>query len=358
MSLFAGEVIEHIAGAPALVAYRPCQSIAAKQRALVVFVPGAAHLARIAYGGHPGSQLDSFLAHWINEAGFNFLGISYPLETSKNILQPVSPDFSIEEWGHQAAAVSKSIVDEHKLSPNVVVLAWSMAGKILEPCSRAMDNLDLKLDLFIALAATPGIDGLLPSRPPLSCSLNGYCHLNIGLNHFLRQLRVATSEGSPIPISEEIYQHEYIGNTPVGLMGYGLKYLPNSRAFIEDRWSLPKDSGSHNFADMPLLASISPTSALDLRHSLADSFTWKFMLTWKLVADIDARKRAWSESEWLKITQLTQKAAELLTARVDGNHFLFVGYEGAKQTADAVINLIARARAIQLELVDLLRTEI
>lgn len=355
MSLFAGEVVKYVAGAPTLVAHRPCKSDAAKRRPLIVFVPGAAHLARIAYGGHSGCQLDTFLAHWINESGFNFLGVSYPVETSQNLLCPISAAFSIEKWGQQIAEVTRSIVDQHQLSSDVIVLAWSMAGKVLEPCSRAMANLSLKLGLFVALAATPGIDGLLPSRPPVSCSSKGYCHLDSGAEHFLRQLRAVAPNCKHIPIDDDIYQREYIGNTPIGLMGYGLKYREDTHVFVEDTWSLPRDSSSHKFANMPLLASISPTSSLDLRHALADSITWKFMLTWKLVTDIDARKqRGYSETDWQKAVQLTRDAPEYLTTHISGNHFFFLGREGAKQTAKAVVNLISRAREVQHQVDDLL----
>ena len=41
---------------------------------LVVFIPGARSLARIAYGGHEGGLEEDFLAYWLNREGYNFLG--------------------------------------------------------------------------------------------------------------------------------------------------------------------------------------------------------------------------------------------------------------------------------------------
>ena len=43
----------------------------AVDRPLTVFLPGAIHLARVAYG-HEGSRPDDFLAHWFERAGQPF----------------------------------------------------------------------------------------------------------------------------------------------------------------------------------------------------------------------------------------------------------------------------------------------
>jgi hypothetical protein len=71
---FEGEEVMTGGGYPALVKFVPGEP----DQALVVFVPGAHHTARIAYGGHEGSQDEDFLAHWLVEEGYNFLGVSYP----------------------------------------------------------------------------------------------------------------------------------------------------------------------------------------------------------------------------------------------------------------------------------------
>ena len=68
-----GETLVSAAGFPALVKF----VAADKDKPLVIFVPGDAYLARIAYGFPDGNEQD-FLAYWINQAGFSVLGVSLP----------------------------------------------------------------------------------------------------------------------------------------------------------------------------------------------------------------------------------------------------------------------------------------
>jgi hypothetical protein len=69
-----GEELRTAAGFPALVRF----ARGAPGSPLVVFVTGGGVLARIAYG-HAGARPADFLAHWLRQAGYACLAVSYPL---------------------------------------------------------------------------------------------------------------------------------------------------------------------------------------------------------------------------------------------------------------------------------------
>src|SRR5204862_1409349 len=93
------------------------------KKPLIIFIPGAAHLARISYG-FPQGKADDFLSYWLNKKGYNFLAISYP--TDNQVYSKIYPSFNIRDWGNQAATVTKKIIDQYHLSNQVVVVGWSM----------------------------------------------------------------------------------------------------------------------------------------------------------------------------------------------------------------------------------------
>ena len=63
--LYEDEQSVELAGFPAVTYFRAGDAA----KPLIVFVPGAHHAARIAYGGHKGGRSEDFLAHWLKEKG-------------------------------------------------------------------------------------------------------------------------------------------------------------------------------------------------------------------------------------------------------------------------------------------------
>src|SRR5438552_174792 len=73
-----------------------------ENKPLVIFIPGAAHLARISYG-FPGGNDDDFLCYWLHKKGYSFLGISYPIDNP--CYTKIYPSFNIRDWGNQIATL-------------------------------------------------------------------------------------------------------------------------------------------------------------------------------------------------------------------------------------------------------------
>ncbi|KAJ5684744.1 uncharacterized protein N7477_001089 [Penicillium maclennaniae] len=156
-TLYSGEIIDTIAEYPTIYNYQPSTQPSAKP--LIVCIPGGVHLARIYYGGHTNSSPQNFLSHHLNNHGFNVLSLSYPLESTPSLMDPTAPNFSISDWGRQAAMTAKKVISEHALPPSVVLIGWSMGGRIIVPFTICAKELGLAVEQFISFAGTPGIFG-------------------------------------------------------------------------------------------------------------------------------------------------------------------------------------------------------
>jgi len=249
------------------------------------------------------------------------------------------------------------VIGEENLSKHVVYLAWSLSGKTMEPFTKEARNLGLTVDLCVSLAATPALTVLRGSLPHFERTEVGYSTSPKVFSHFMDHIREQNSlnDGRAI-IDEKSYTSDYLGGTPDGLRAWGLRYDPTTKSFVEDQTA----AGRPEFGALPVIACISGTSPLDLRHAIADKATWGFMLTYKLLADINGLSRSVSASSsldtavWQQLLSLVHSAPELLSVSVPGNHFFFVGESGARVTAETVVGMIRKAKALQAEMSGLL----
>jgi hypothetical protein len=363
-ALYPGEKLETILGWPTV--YRFFASDDSKP--LLVFVPGAAHNARIAYGVHTGGFQGDFLASWLVLKGYPFLALSYPLESAgeKNLMPPTAPGFRIHDWGRQAAETTKRIVNEHNLSGNVILLGWSMGGKILEPFTAAAKDLGLTVKLFISLAATPGIYGLRGTPPPVERTEAGYATYSGILDrmlHSLHEQNLSSANPSVSVIPDDMYLSDYFGHTPIGLTSWGFRYSEHDDGegnFVADEWEAIEDSRADNFGELPFITAIHGFSPLDIRHVVADKATWGLMLTYKLLADIGRSDLdleggyLMMDDNWTKLIGLVHSAPSRMTSCVHGNHFFFLGERGAKETADVIDSQIQYAEDFKAEFTELL----
>jgi hypothetical protein len=356
-NLYDGEQSNIIAGHPVVHKYISGRDFS---QPLVVFVPGMAHNGRISYG-HPGSQSKDFLAHWFNQQGYNFLAVSYPLDAEPPLMPATSPHFTIPEWGTQTAAVISQVVKANSIDGKIIILGWSMAGKILLPVTLALQKLGLDVDLFVSLAATPALAGLV--LPVAKCQLDqtpsGYStrpYVSAAFRrHLDEQEKINGLTGSRFLIDPAIYEREYIGAAPIGLTACGYEFDRETGNFVEERnpWQLLEDGQAHNFSNLPPMAAIVPTSGLDFRHGITDKATWSYLIIQRTMAELssDTRVRrylhaaedssqaslAMDRSHFQDLQKVVSGIPELLTTDIMGNHFFFVGEFGAKKTVDVVI---------------------
>ena len=86
---------------------------------------------------------------------------------------PPTPDHNAGVWGQQIAQAAKAATLDNKLSRHVVILDWSMSGKVIQPAFKAASEAGLTVDGEIFLVATVGTVGLSPETK-LKMAPSGY----------------------------------------------------------------------------------------------------------------------------------------------------------------------------------------
>lgn len=352
VGLFEGEHLETFQGAPCLYRFCPATS----SNPLIVLIPGGAHNARIFYGGHDMHDPDDFLATWLNKLAYGVLSISYPLESQPEIMPAVAPHFRISDWGQQAAEVTRHVIDQNKLSRDVVLVSWSMGGRMLVPYCKRARRLGLNVKSFISLSVTPGIPGVRPASPGLVSTKAGYASLMSIFSHFLKQIHEqARSNKEKSVFSDDVYRSCHFGHTPVSLLGHGMRF-DHADMFIVDKYLSDDDAAAHEFHHLPWISSLTPTSQMDARHALTDKSTWNYMLTQRLCALYERSPANCSTrgSSWQELMQFSESAQESLSATIEGNHFFFLGKRGAAATAKAIIEQVRIAESLSFRLCELI----
>lgn len=345
---FDGEQTITAAGFPALVKFIPGDP----QRPLVVFIPGAHHTARIAYGGHPGGRAEDFLAYWLVKEGYNFLGVSYPIATRDGAITGAFPAYNARDWGRQAAEAAKQTIEAHHLTKRIIVIGWSMGGRIAEPVGEAAREQGLDLDFFVSFSATPGVTGLVGMTAEFPMTAAGYADRSNVYPAFYKQiLREGEMNGGRTIIDETSYRTSYVGDMPVSLEGYGLHFRDGR--FVRDFWADEEDFRVHAFGKLPDIAMFMPNDPLDARHALTDKGNWGLLIVNKIQADLDAAKvkaAAMPRDRWLALVDLVRSAPDRLSVEVNGDHFFFVGEAGARETARALTTMEARMAGFKADL--------
>ncbi|KAH8690691.1 thioesterase domain protein [Talaromyces proteolyticus] len=356
--LYAGETLDTVSGFPTLYNFFPADA----SKPIVVFIPGAGHNARIAYGGHEGSSQKDFLAYWINGHGYGFLAVSYPLENTPAIMPAIAPQFRIRDWGKQAAEVTHHIIKQHNLSSRVVLLCWSMAGRIVVPYSIAAKSVGLHVDLFVSLAASPGMHGTRPPPPGITCSASGYAVYARMIELFLIQIHEQENNlnhGRTI-IPDEVFKREYFGFTPVSLLGWNLGYdrATHGQKFSEDLFTSTKDAAVDQAENLPVIAALTGHSVLDARHLIMDQATWTFMLMQKFMRTIEISKgvHGLTQAQGTRLAKMAHSIPGRISMTIPGNHYFFIGECGARETAQAIIDSLEMAATLEHEFDTLLNS--
>jgi len=139
------------------------------------------------------------------------------------------PDFNIQAWGIQAAEITRKTIKNNALNGRVILLGWSMAGKVAQPFSARAKEVGLELDFYVSLAATPPIIGLVLMNTKIAMAPSGMADRSKDLPKWYSQIKSNESlNGNREIIPWSIFEKEYTGNIPVQLQGYGLRYKPGS----------------------------------------------------------------------------------------------------------------------------------
>lgn len=358
--LYHGEVLDTIAGYPTINYYLPPDNAEAGKgsKPLIVCIPGAYHLGRIYYGGHEGSRKEDFVAHWLNQKGFGVLVVSYPLDTTPEIIPTKAVNFRVKDWARQAAETTKKIMEEKQLATrSILLITWSMGGRVVTNYNISAKELGLNVQLYVSFAGTPGFSSIRNPPPGIRCRPTGYFEVDGHLESFYKQVQeMHHLNGDTMVIPHDVYFREYTGGTPINLIGLRLKY-DGKGAFVQDEITHEEDTQVLNVKEFPLISMLWPTSVLDGSHALTDKAGWGFLLSYNLESTI-GRERIRSmqgSPNWQKLIKFVHAAPERLSLPVVGNHFFFIGEKCAREVADKVVKLLDESIVFKAELSDLIK---
>ncbi|NNC99064.1 MAG: hypothetical protein HKN85_02675 [Gammaproteobacteria bacterium] len=322
-----------------------------KDAPLVVFTPGKGALARVGYGGHEGGLQQDFLAHWLNELGYNFLGISYPLLTKGHAFEEAEPTFTVRAWGRGMAEITRDIRQEQGLTGRIIHTAWSMGGKSAQPFSESAKALGLELDFFVSLASTPPIPGILGMNAEAPKHQSGLVKLPESGPTGDKGLKPAETIIGRVIIPHDVLLTDYLGHTPVQLVARGLRFNEENNEFVRDHWADMQDTKFYDIDNFPMVAMIIPQDKYDHRHTLTDRATWGYYITHKMLRLAGSAKQiiGMDDAKFARLSELVNSAPDRLAVNIEGNHFFFIGEHGAKATAEAIKVLDGRMANVKRE---------
>lgn len=349
--LYPGEELTEASGYPALVRFESGQS----GFPLVVFITGGGVLGRIAYGP-PGGRSADFLCHWLHEEGFASLVLSYPIDM-KGVFDAAFPQFSITDWAEQSAEIIARYVNGHGLAGNVIVLGWSMAGRIAEPLEAALRRRGKAIELFVSMTGAAALPNILPGLNELQPSPSGLASMR---GSFLEWLLLCLADQNRIAgrvvLDAETFTGGMTGDFPIGLAASAMRF--RNGAFVSDSAADARDVGASQYSAFPPLALMTHSSRLDARHALTDRATWGFFITQQLCeTHIFSRANslaALSPEKWVLLVEHVKDAAGQLSVILPGNHMFFVGEDGAKKSVVALKQLRQATADISREITRLI----
>ncbi|MDB2533146.1 hypothetical protein OAN53_00210 [Porticoccaceae bacterium] len=350
-NLWPGETMMYGGGYPAVTKFIKGHP----QKPLFVFIPGAHHNARISYGGHEGYRENDFLAYWLNRQKYNFLAISYPIDTKSGLFNESYAEFSVRDWGRQAAEITKQVVNKYGIEGPVIVLGWSMAGKVAQPFFEESKRLNIKFDFYLSLAATPPIPGIVAKNKMVKMAESGLADRKNDYPKWYQQVKENDAKNGHTIIPEAMYESGYLGDISINQQAYGLRFHPGQNAFVRDYPADIEDTKGIEYGNFPLVAMLIPTSVLDLRHSLTDLSAWGIYNANGLYKDY-SRRIANSPNKPLRLHKIrsTIYSAQLeLSESVSGNHFFFVGKSGAEETSRSIEKLVKKVKQFREKWEDL-----
>jgi organic hydroperoxide reductase OsmC/OhrA len=198
------------------------------------------------------------------------------------------------------------------VSNRIIVIGWSMGGKIVQPVSEAAGDVGLDLDFYLSFAATPPVTGAISMDVEIAMAASGYADRSDLYAGWLEQLADNNADnGGRTIIDERTYLADYVGDMSINLQGYGLRY--RGGAFIRDHWADVEDFKSYDFARLPTIAMIMPNEVADGRHALTDQANWGLFLTNKIMhGDIGGNEvdlEALPDERWFALIDVSCRGA-------------------------------------------------
>ena len=186
------------------------------------------------------------------------------------------------DWATQCAELIAGAVTDYGLPKRVLVLAWSMAGRLAEPLKVALEAGGIEIELFVAMAASAPLPNLLPGLASIEPSPAGLGQTKGSFQEWLlRNLSERNAAAGRTIIAPTVFADQFLGDFPIRLAASSMRY--EDGAFRLDRAGDAEQTGAARYGNYPMLALMTHTSALDSRHALTDRAAWGFYITQSLI---------------------------------------------------------------------------
>lgn len=345
-NLFASESIVDIDGLPALIHFRSGD----RNKPLVVFIPGAGHLARIAYGT-PSTASDDFLAHWVEKSGHPFLAVSVPIEHP--VFAEVYPRFTNGDWGRLVAGAARHVINDNGLGERIVCVGWSAAGNTCWPASAAASDVGLEVELFVALSSNPPMPDISPPYTQILLDArtdSGMANVSGLMPFFRKALAVQNALVDHQIISDSEYSQAFLGNFPVNTVATPVRFRESG--FALDVAEATQDMGTFEFWGFPPVGVITHDSSTDDQHSMKDVSQWSVYIAQALYAEYRQilGSSPVDETEWTRVRDLVRGAPQRMSREVHGGHLCLIGQDGSRAVAESIVELLTESREQRAEL--------
>ena len=331
---------------------------------LVIFLPGAIHMGRIAYG-HPGSRDEDFLAHWFDRTGHPFAAYSYPAVPGDPVFDVVDPALELADFCDAVARHAAGVVTAQQLPAEVIVVAWSALGNSAPLLRHHLEANGLDLGTFVSLAATPPLPNLILGSLDTTAATVGASsdltpggllrHGSLRSDNFYGELRtIATTLGREV-IDPDSYARHHLADMPMNLFPGLEARRRGDETEVGHAGPLAASHGAR-WAEYPLCAALRPTEPNDARHVVTDRHNWAMVnantIYWRWIGPASPTELA--PTAWERAADVADELASSLHSTVPGGHFFFVGEPGARATVDLVLELDRRRSVLQSRLLELL----
>ena len=339
MSLYKDEFLRTCSGYPALCYYsQPSEKKHDKNKSLVLYCTGGAHLARVSYCKEKSDPKD-FLAHWFKESGHPFLAVSYPIEHP--VFEKVYPEFNNSDRANQLIASARDILEKHNLGNKVILLLWSWAGLLTDHLVKAANEVGVEIEFFVMMAATPQVSYLTePFIPFINKKDNGLGTFEDTLYPlWYSQLAEINKINNKQIVPDDVYKKEVLGAFPVGIGGTSYDY--NKEYFVENRTNFEVIG---DLSLYPEIFVLNHNSRLDIKHAVSDSAYWGLFVD-RQIQDRILRPntealKSLPKNKVDNIFNAIDSYKKDSLKYIDGNHFFFMGELGAKKSCDLVLGFI------------------
>jgi hypothetical protein len=219
-----------------------------------------------------------------------------------------------------------------------------MAGRSAVALERALRDQGLSLTVFVSLAATAPLPGLMPtSLADERFTSTGFWDSRTRHAQWLRQVAEQLGASGRAAIDPKDYLDHYVVNSPFALRGQPADSQVGAEALIA------QENGAFAYADYPAIATIVPDGSADMLHALTDGALWGALNVLRIAHRIE-RDRNIDARRWASLRALLTEVPRRLTRHLPGAHFFFLGEAGAKATVRHVLDLTREVSAIEAEL--------